>query len=203
MTRQWFVCSPQCPGRLWGPPSLQTLLPSGTEVKNAWFCYFATFICFHHVAQFNTSRVNYFLLFFAYLFSYLFFFCMFYSLSLFRLFRPFIFCTLSLYISFLSLPYILLFVCFFYPQSAYFSPPRCVGCLFLFPLFLGVFFSSPVSSFSLRVYNFCWVFPFLFHTHFFYLLIYFSSCFPLCVQFLYVSLLCPLSVLSFSIPFSL
>jgi hypothetical protein len=39
--------------------------------------------------------------------------------------------------------------------------------LFLFPLFLGVFVSSPVSSFSLRVYNFCWVFPFLFHTHFF------------------------------------
>jgi hypothetical protein len=54
----------------------------------------------------------------------------------------------------------------------------------------------------LGAYIFCRVFLFLFHTHF-YLLIYFSLCFPLRVQFLYVSLLCSLSVLSFSIRFSL
>lgn len=45
-------------------------------------------------------------------------------------------------------------------------------------------------------------FPFCF-TLICYLLIYFSLCFPLRVQFLCVSLLCPLSVLSLSIPFSL
>ena len=70
-----------------------------------------------------------------------------------------------IFVYFFSFPALHFIICVFLFSSVCF-PPFCVDCLFLFPLFLGVFVSSPVSIFSLRVYIFCRVFPFLFHTHF-------------------------------------
>jgi len=110
-----------------------------------FFCslliYFPTsfsFACFSHCLFFVCSDLLFLYSIFVYFFVYFF--------------------------SFPALHFIIRVFLFF--SVCLFFAPRCVGCLFLFPLFLGVFVSSPVSIFSLRVYIFCRGFPFLFHTHF-------------------------------------
>jgi hypothetical protein len=122
-------------------------------------------------------------------------------LALFRLSRPFCLCALSLYIYFLLLSYILLFVCFFSFQSASFVSPLCK--LFRSHSFSAYLFHLLSSFRCAFIFAVGFIPPLLFHTHFLFMYLYFSSCFPLRVQLFSVSLLCPLSVLSFSIPVSL
>lgn len=131
---QWFFSSPQCPGRICSPPSLQTPLPSGTEVKNAWFCYFAAWCLLPLMYNFVTSRSRMPSLQYSFLFYYVVQFII--SWVIF-------FCSLLIYF-----PTFFPFACF--SHCLFFV---CLDLFFLYSFFVYLF-SFPVLHFIICVFLF-------------------------------------------------
>ena len=174
-----------------------------------WFCYFPVWCSIPQIYQFVTScscmpSVQYCFFFFILLPSSLFHELIISFCSLPTYFRTsfsftcfshcLFFVCLDLFFPYsvylFSFPLLHFIICVFLFFSVYLFLPRCVGCLFPFPLFLSVFVSSPVSIYSLRVCIFCRVFS-LSVSHSFFICLFISLCAFPCVFNFFMSLFSP------------